>query len=244
MSMMERKKTVELSARLKALTQMVTVGNRVCDVGCDHGFVSIYLVQAGISPGAIAMDVRSGPLSRAKEHIMQWELNDYIETRLSDGVEALRIGEADTLICAGMGGRLMMKILTEGDEKCRAFQELILQPQSEIMQFRVFLRDAGYIILEEDMVEEDGKYYFLMKAAPATKKGAGEMVVPPVYDQFGKDLLLRKHPVLLRYLKYRKNVVEGILGQLLTEKSDGARSRFTEMKRELSEIESALAFYQ
>ena len=86
-------------------------------MGCDHGWVSVYLVQQGISPRVLAMDVRRGPLSRAQQHIRQRGLEAYIETRLSDGVAALEAGEADTVLCAGMGGRLMQRILEEGREK-------------------------------------------------------------------------------------------------------------------------------
>ena len=158
-------KKVALSARMRALTDMVTVGNRVCDVGCDHGFVSIYLIQQGISPRVLAMDVRQGPLSRAQEHIRQLKLEQYIETRLSDGVAALENGEADAMICAGMGGRLMQRILEEGREKLEAMEELILQPQSELPAFRAYLRQAGYVTLAENIVYEDGKFYPMMKVA-------------------------------------------------------------------------------
>lgn len=171
-----------LSARMQALVRMVSAGNRVCDVGCDHGFVSIYLVQRGISPRVLAMDVRQGPLSRAQEHIRQQGLEAYIETRLSDGVSALEAGEADTVICAGMGGRLMQRILEEGREKLEAVGELILQPQSDIPAFRAYLRQAGYVLLAEDMVYEDGKYYPMMKVTagkhrfPGTEESGPEAV--------------------------------------------------------------------
>ncbi len=251
---------VELSDRLKALTQMVSPGNRVCDVGCDHGFVSIYLVQTGISPGAIAMDLRSGPLSRAREHIAEWGLEDYIETRLSDGLEAYHAGEADALICAGMGGRLMMKILTDGGEKCRTFRELILQPQSEIPQFRQFLRREHYCIIDENMIEEMGKFYFLMKAVPAGEipqveppqvkipfrefsQAVNPLVDLPLWDRFGEKLLLGRHPVLFRYLKHRKRVVEDICLKLRREGSPETGSRLEELEGELAEIEKGLAYY-
>ena len=105
---------VILSNRMQALTDMVTPGTVITDVGCDHGFVSVYLVQKGLSPRVIAMDVRSGPLERAREHIREYGLQDRIETRLSDGLHGLKTGEANGMICAGMGGPLMEKILTEG----------------------------------------------------------------------------------------------------------------------------------
>ena len=104
---------VILSNRMQALTDMVTPGTVITDVGCDHGFVSVYLVQKGLSPRVIAMDVRSGPLERAREHIREYGLQDRIETRLSDGLHGLKTGEANGMICAGMGGPLMEKITGE-----------------------------------------------------------------------------------------------------------------------------------
>ncbi len=180
---------VVLSARMLALTDMVTAGNRVCDVGCDHGWVSIYLVQQGISPRVLAMDVRQGPLSRAQENIRQQGVEAYIETRLSDGVTALGAGEADTMICAGMGGRLMQRILEEGREKLEAM-ELILQPQSEISGFRAYLRQAGYVTLAENMVYEDGKYYPMMKVAVGNRRCVGlETEKPEQKTGSGMDVL-------------------------------------------------------
>ena len=71
-------KIVELSRRMQAAADMVSSGNRVCDVGCDHGYVSIYLVQSGKSPSALAMDVNQGPLLRAKEHVRRYGVEPYI----------------------------------------------------------------------------------------------------------------------------------------------------------------------
>ena len=119
-------KIVELSRRMQAAADMVSSGNRVCDVGCDHGYVSIYLVQSDKSPSALAMDVNQGPLLRAKEHVRRYGVEPYITLRLSDGLSAYRKGEADSLICAGMGGRLLWKILTREPDKTADFKELIL----------------------------------------------------------------------------------------------------------------------
>lgn len=161
----DRLQAVPLSKRLRMLADMVTLGNRVADVGCDHAFLSIYLVQAGICPRALAMDVRTGPLAAAGAHVAECGLGSYIEVRLSDGLAACGSGEADTVVCAGMGGRLMERILTEGMDRAREMRELILQPQSELPRFRAFLRETGFAVVEEDAVFEEGKYYFAMKAA-------------------------------------------------------------------------------
>ena len=154
---------VTLSKRLQAAAGMVTVGNRVCDVGCDHGFVSIYLVEQGISPAVLAMDVGTGPLQAARGHIAERGLEGRIETRLSDGLHNYSIGEADSLICAGMGGKLMRRILSDEREKTESFRELILQPQSEVERFRAWIRGQGYCIADENMIEEDGIFYPMMR---------------------------------------------------------------------------------
>lgn len=151
------------------LADMVTPGNRIVDVGCDHGFLSIYLVRAGICPKAVGMDLREGPLSAARAHVEEYGLGDYIDLRLSDGLAEYVPGEAQTMICAGMGGRLMEKILRQGMEKAGEMKELILQPQSEISGFRSFLRSFGFGIVREEALREEGKFYFAMKAVPGDK---------------------------------------------------------------------------
>ena len=157
---------MQLSLRLSAIADMVTEGNRLVDVGCDHGYLPVYLIQQKKIPSAIAMDVRKGPLSRAQEHIRQYGLEEYIQTRLSDGLEGLKAGEGDTLVIAGMGGPLMERILTDGRSVRNSFSELILQPQSDIPHFRRFIQSEGWEITEEKMVEEDGKFYPMMRVVP------------------------------------------------------------------------------
>lgn len=235
-------KTVKLSARMKALADMVSKGRIVCDVGCDHGFVSIYLVQQNIAPKVYAMDVRSGPLERAMEHISQYCLEDYIETRLSDGLENIQVGEADCMLCAGMGGPLMMKILTEGRAKAHAMKELILQPQSELALFRKFLREEGYRIVEENMIFEEGKYYPMMKAVPVLQENpesvdAGEQ---ELWDTYGELLLKAKNVVLQQYLEHSAKHVKQLLVNLKEHSADEVR--VTELERELQLIHRAQGY--
>ncbi len=108
---------MQLSERLRAVAALVTSGGTVADIGTDHAYIPIYLIQTGAVSRAIAMDVNQGPLARAREHIAQYGLEASIETRLSDGLAALRPGEADSIVIAGMGGALMVRILDEGRDK-------------------------------------------------------------------------------------------------------------------------------
>ena len=89
---------VKISERLRTAAGLIGEGERLADVGTDHGYVPIYLVERKHIPSAIAMDIRTGPLERAREHIRMYGMEDYIQTRLSDGVAALKPGEADTIL--------------------------------------------------------------------------------------------------------------------------------------------------
>lgn len=155
---------VQLSMRLSAVANMVTFSGILADVGTDHGYIPVFLAGEKRIQRAVAMDINRGPLERAREHIRQFGLEDRIETRLSDGLSALEPGEVDSIVIAGMGGALMERILQQGEAVARTAQELILQPQSEVMDFRRFLRENGYEITAEDMVFEDRKYYPMMRA--------------------------------------------------------------------------------
>lgn len=237
---------VVLSKRLQALADMVTPGNRVADVGCDHGFVSIYLVQNKICPKVFAMDVGEGPLLRAQEHIASYGLEPYIETRLSDGVSALSQGEADGLICAGMGGRLMQKILTEGRDKVASMKELILQPQSELAAFRAFLRSENYGIIEEKMIFEAGKYYPMMRVIPGKADADREISEQQrrIEDKFGKYLLERKDETLKQYLHFNLRVYEDILKSLCEQGergSDAVKERREGIENKIGDIRMALS---
>ena len=233
---------MELSARLEAVAKMVTKGNRVCDVGCDHGYISIYLIQNNISPYVYAMDVNKGPLERAKEHIKMYGLSDRIETILSDGLVSLKERDADAMVCAGMGGRLVIKILTEGMEQVLKMKELVLQPQSEIHLVRSFLREQGFFIDKEDMVFEDGKYYPMIHVLVHPDKQNEEN---SLFDKFGPDLLMKKHPVLFEYLKYTGCTLSEIEKRLAAEeKTDKIDDRMEKLKREQKELAEAFKYFE
>ena len=187
------------------------------------------------------MDVNEGPLMRAEEHIRLSGLASYIETRLSDGLEKLGCGEADSVLVAGMGGPLMIRILQDGERQLAGVSELILQPQSELGLVRHFLEESGWNIDAEDMVREDGKYYTAIHAVPGDMAWGQE-----VFYRYGKTLLENHHPVLGRYLKDR----ERICGQILENLDKNGRNteiisaRIREMKQELDIVREGLAYYE
>ena len=155
-----------LSDRMRAVVGLVEPCKSIADIGCDHGYVAMELVRSNICRHVIAMDINRGPLERARHNVRDYDMQDYIETRLSDGTQALRAGEVEGIICAGMGGRLVISILEQDRELVCDLRQVILQPQSELDEVRGYLRENGFIIDREDMVYEDGKYYPMMRALP------------------------------------------------------------------------------
>lgn len=225
---------MQLSKRLQAVSQMVTSGSRLADVGTDHGYIPLSLVMDGRVPEAIAMDINQGPLLRAQENIARYGLEDRIQTRLSDGVKALGEGEADSVVVAGMGGWLVIHILTEGRKALKTVRELILQPQSDLEQVRRFLQREGYLIHEEDMVLEDGKFYPMMRVL----HGYMEELTDIEY-KYGPRLLAMRHPCLKKYLAREEAAYENVRRTLQKSGSENSGRRLLEIERELEQVRRA-----
>lgn len=229
---------MQLSKRLLAVSEMVTSNSRLADIGTDHGYIPIYLIENKRVPRAIAMDVNKGPLNRAKENIEHHGLENYIETRLSDGAAALHSGEVDAVVIAGMGGGLVMKILTEGSGVLKSVKELILQPQSELAFVRRFLQDNNYAVVEENMVLDEGKYYPMMKVVH------GKMDYKREIDfKYGRLLLEQKNKCLKSFLEKEEQTYGKVLETLRENDSDHAKQRIAEVEHELKFIRTARGNY-
>lgn len=235
---------VKLSKRMKAVAAMVNVNGVLADVGTDHGYVPIALVEKKRIQKAIAMDINAGPLARAQANITANHMDDYIETRLSDGVSALRAKEADSIMIAGMGGELMIKILKEGETICAQARELVLQPQSDIRKVRKYLRLHQYKFLDEDMVLEDGKYYPMMRVeknadCEVNWRRMNEDTIAAC-DIYGPLLLKNGNQTLRRFLvKEHKQLIK-IINELKQQPASAAiMRRIDELQTKLRYNESA-----
>ncbi len=229
---------MQLSDRLSKIVSMVTKGLNVADVGTDHGYVPIALVRENISSKVIAMDVNKGPLIKAESNVKEAGLSEYIDLRLGDGLEALKPDEADCVVIAGMGGLLMQRILTEGEDVVEKLQEMVLSPQSDIDVIRRFIEDHGFMIREEDMLIEDGKYYTIIKAV----KGSAD-TYSDIELKFGRCLLQAKDDILFSYLNKQKKLLSGILDNLKEKGTASSINRAEEIATELKHIEKALSYY-
>jgi len=190
---------MKLSNRLEMVVSFVKPGESAADVGTDHGHVPVELVRRGIVKRAYAMDVRKGPLSKAEENIAAARMNDKIETRLSDGVQKLSAGEAESVIIAGMGGELVIHIMEEGRHVWETVEQWVLSPHSELHKVREWLDKNGFRIVREDMIFEEGKFYTVMDV----RKGSvpEEQPVSEKSYRYGTYLKNTKNPVFLDFLK-------------------------------------------
>lgn len=229
---------MELSKRLQAVADLVSEGLVVADVGTDHGYIPIYLIETKKSPKAFAMDVNKGPLLRAKEHIAEHGLETRIETRLSDGVRALKKDECDCVVVAGMGGALTIKIMEEGKDIFRNLKEFVLQPQSELQKVRAYLCENAYFIVEENMVLDDGKFYPMFRVINGQSEEYHAIELC-----YGKLLLEQKNAVLKTFLQKEKAVKELILSNLEQSFGEHIETRRKEIQEELEGIEYALQRY-
>lgn len=218
-------KQFQLPKRLEAIIERMPASGCIADIGCDHAYVAIEAVRRGKAARALACDVRKGPLQQAAEHILCAGLAGKIETRLSDGLEKVAPGEADSVIIAGMGGPLMERIL---QGRLADFGHFVLSPQSEIPHFRRFLLAEGMQIDEETMLIDEGKYYVIFnvsKRADAAEAAMASAIrrraasSDPMYVTeedflYGGPLLRRLDPVLKSFLEKEKTRYEGILRQV------------------------------
>lgn len=225
---------MQLSKRLYAVAQLAAGTKKIADVGTDHGYIPIYLVEEEGAEYAIAMDLKEGPLKRARENIRLHGLEEKIAARLSDGVEALRPGEADTVVIAGMGGALTIHILEKGEEILSGVENLVLQPQSEIHLVRKYLHEKGYEITVEDMVKDEGKYYPMMKAKHGEQKGWKD------YEyRWGKYMIEQKNPVLKEFLEREYHTYEKIREELKKQQGEHIGRRLKEVEEKLGMMEKA-----
>lgn len=231
---------MELSKRLQAVADSVTTGNRVADVGCDHAYISIYLIEQDIAPSVIAMDVNKGPLARARENIARKGYEARIQTRLSNGLEKMEPGEVDTILIAGMGGALMVRILEEGAEVVSKCRELVLQPQSEMHLVRRYLHKIGYRIIEEQMLIDEGKYYVIIKGQSSQEQ---ETYQSEVFYYYGKLLLERNDAVTKEFLLREQRLRNQVINELMKNPTENAKNRLEEVEREMAYIEEGLSYF-
>lgn len=187
---------MKLGERLQAIADMVPSGvASIADIGTDHAYLPIYLVNNKIVTQAIAGDIHQGPYLSAKNAVDAAHLEQSISVRLGNGLEVVNPGEAEVVIIAGMGGLNIIDILSSCPDVTATLKRLIVQPMIAAPAVRGWLYDNGWQIVSEQLVREDGKLYQIIAAAPGEKQS-----FEPILYEIGPLLWQTKHPLLVLHI--------------------------------------------
>lgn len=222
-----------ISKRLLCCASMVQPGSRVADIGTDHGYLGIYLLQSGAARHVIACDLRKDPLENARRNAKLFGVDGEMKLRLSDGLEKILPDEVDTVVMAGMGGDLIQKILSQCPWRKREGLQFILQPQSAGNVLRRWLCEDGFEIQREEPVQDGHFLYTVMdirQGEPAPLTPGTEYASPA--------LLASGSPLVGNYLARVENALqETVRGLTNAEKQRPERlSYFRQALLEIQEM--------
>lgn len=220
---------LNLKGRLKLISDKVPKCSVVADIGTDHAYLPVYLIQNGICQKAIASDVKSGPVKIANKNISLYKLNDLIETRLGNGLDTIQEGEADSIIIAGMGGTLITELLEANKQKACKAGALVLQPMNDPDIVRKWLFDNGFDIYDEEMAAEEPKIYCVLAA-----RYNGENKQYTDFDlHVGPKLIMKKDPLLPEYCRMKVRQIDRVLGQLeAMEDNETLKNYYNSLKKD------------
>ena len=229
----------KLSKRLESVALHIPKGSILADIGSDHAYLPCYAVTNGLCDHAIAGEVVEGPYQSALKQVKSTGLADDIEVRKGDGLEVLKPDEATCITIAGMGGTLISSILEKGKEKLGKAERLILQPNVGAVNVRNWLIDNGWELIDEDILEEDGKIYEILIA----EKGNP---LQPYFENkqiglmFGPFLLKKFSETFIKKWQHEKNHFERIIEQLDVSGRSGLETKRRELEVQVALIEEVL----
>lgn len=198
-----------ISKRLELVASFVSQGAILLDVGSDHAYLPIELVERGQVKSAIAGEVVEGPYQSAVKNVEAHGLKEKIQVRLANGLAAFEeTDQVSVITIAGMGGRLIARILEEGLGKLANVERLILQPNNREDDLRIWLQDHGFQIVAESILEEAGKFYEILVVE------TGEMELSARDTRFGPFLSREISPVFVQKWQKEAEKLEFALGQI------------------------------
>ena len=200
-----------LSVRLNAIAECVPEGKIVADIGTDHGYLPCALVERGVSPKAYACDIAKGPLEHARTAIVQAQLQDRIETILTPGLKDVP-SDAQVIVIAGMGWQTARIILENDYERLERFDMIIVQVNREVASLREWIRDHGFMIHDEKIIEDRHTYQIVCFSKT-------EQPVEYTEEQilFGPVLMKQRNEVFVRYYSRTLAKLEKIIAQVSDE---------------------------
>ncbi|SMG12885.1 tRNA (adenine(22)-N(1))-methyltransferase [Paenibacillus aquistagni] len=244
---------MKLSRRLQCIADLVPKGSRMADIGSDHALLPAYLVKVGIVPFAVAGEVNQGPYEAALRQVKGSLIEDQVQVRLGDGLAVLTPNEVDCITIAGMGGSLIASILDKDSAKLEGVSTLVLQPNVGEEFVRSWLSKHGWLLVEEHILEEDGKIYEILLAVKQdedtfsvedkllyTEQKLGNVTLDRQWlMQLGPHLIREPNDILIRKWSSEIAKQDKILATMAATSSEEVkvkREQFEAYKKALEEI--------
>ena len=210
---------------------MITPGRRLLDVGCDHAYLPIELVGSGVCPLAVATDISQSAVESAAANIKAAQLEDRISVRYADGLAGAKAGECDCLVISGMGGPLMIEIMSGREELLESFREVVLSPQSEVAQVRQWIAEHGMKLVDEKMVCDQHKYYVILKVTSGAEEiYSQDADTRAVQYAYGPHLIQRRDSVLADFLHEETGRLDEAIEAVCQSREERARKRALELR--------------
>lgn len=218
---------------MAALAAFVPQGARLADIGTDHAYLPIELIQDNIIVSAIAGDIHVGPYKAAKEHVEALGLEQKISVRLGNGMAVLSPREVEVAVIAGMGGQTIIEILNNSIEVTKSLDRLILQPMVAAASVRRWLGENGWYLADERLVLDDGRLYEVIVA----EQGEALICEPVMYD-IGQKLWNDKSELLILHVDQLISQTKRILGEMAVSSNARQSLKYGEYKEKLKQLEA------
>ena len=232
---MDEERDMRLSDRLQAIADLIPKNTIVADIGTDHGYIPIYLIEKGISKRVIATDISGNSLNKIVESIEGTRYRRDIDARIGDGLEPIKPFEVDTVVIAGMGGLLIRDILDGDKYKRDSIVNFILQPNVAAKELRMYLYENNFRIVDEVLVKEDNRFYEVILAERGKAYVEGD-----IYYEVGERLLSNADPLLKEFIYNRIDIKEGILRKLERKETQRSIDRRRELIENIDELRMVL----
>lgn len=245
---------MKLSRRLQLILEQIPTGSRLADIGSDHALLPVAAAQQGVIVSAVAGEVNPGPYEAALKQVKESGMTEVIHVRKGDGLDVIAPGEADVITIAGMGGSLISAILGRGEDKLGSVRRLVLQPNVGEDTLRAWLLERGWVLIQELILEEDGKIYEILVAEPESAAAisndevyeermlpGGSMLTREWLLRFGPWLTMKPEPVFYDKWRLELDKMARILDSLSRSELPAAAVKAEDMKAEMNVIQEVLA---
>jgi len=235
---MERN-SMKLSQRLVHVADFLPKGANFADIGSDHAYLPCYICLRDETAKAIAGEVNQGPYESAKKNVRKYGLENRIDVRLGDGLEVLQHEEVNQLVIAGMGGALIASILEKGKENLTNVKQIIVQPNIDARQVRLWLKNNHFILTDERILDEKGHIYEILVAdrdsnSPYTAELTERQLL------FGPYLLENKNDVFYKKWYDEEEKLSAVIKQV-KQATDPDEEKIRQFTKELAWIKEELA---